>query len=99
MEEFKEFDIKISFKGRIFRVSVRVRSVLLFLVVVIVFMNEKKNEFFRGLVSKKKEIIEIFIDIIVVKEIKMLKLFVFYIEEDVVEKDVIVLFVESFDKC
>lgn len=99
MEEFKEFDIKISFKGRIFRVSVRVRSVLLFLVVVIVFMNEKKNEFFRGLVSKKKEIIEIFIDVIVIKEIKMLKLFVFFIEEDVVEKDFIVLFVESFDKC
>lgn len=62
-------------------------------------MNEKKNEFFRGLVSKKKEIIEIFIDVIVIKEIKMLKLFVFFIEEDVVEKDFIVLFVESFDKC
>lgn len=100
VEEFKEFDIKLGFKGRILRVSVRVRSVFLLLVVVFVVINERKNDvLFKVFGGKKKEFIELCLDLIDVKEVKEFNLIIFIYEEDSVMEDIFVLFVESLDKC
>ena len=69
------------------------------LAAAIASMNEKKNESSRGSASKKKEIIETSTDAIAVKETKMSKSPVPSTEEDAVEKDCTVSFVESSDKC